>query len=93
MRESGESPMWYAPVPHESMFEMRGCAGLLVGRVMDWKTPSDIVERQMLPRQTKRTETGLGEVESLMLTRLDTVVLRAGVVLESSTIVRKHSYR
>jgi hypothetical protein len=27
---------------------------------MDWKTPSLMVERQMLPRQTKRTEIGSG---------------------------------
>lgn len=29
---------------------------------MDWKTPSPIVERQMLPRQTKSTEIGSGIV-------------------------------
>jgi hypothetical protein len=79
VRESGESPMWYAPVPQESMVCMRGCAG----KVRDWKTPSAIVDRpgllvcrgrgegksgvQMFPKQTKRTETGLGGFESLIV--------------------------
>ena len=79
VRESGESPIWYAPVPQESMVCMRGCAG----RVRDWKTPSAIVERpellvcrgggeeksgvQMFPRHTKRTETGFGGFGSLIV--------------------------
>lgn len=42
------------PVPHESIFAIRPLySGFLA---IDWKTPSAIVERQMLPRQTKRTE-------------------------------------
>ena len=42
------------PVPHESILETRPLySGFLA---IDWKTPSAIVERQMLPRQTKRTE-------------------------------------
>ena len=59
---------------------IRGWGGLVV---MDWKTPSAIVERpvgvregregkrvdglQMFPRQTNRTETGLGDLESLIV--------------------------
>lgn len=45
MRESGSEPMWYAPVPHESMWDISGCGGFPAGRVRDWKTPSAIVER------------------------------------------------
>lgn len=42
------------PVPHESIFTIRPLySGFFA---IDWKTPSAIVERQMLPRQTKRTE-------------------------------------
>lgn len=42
------------PVPQESILEIRPLySGFLA---IDWKTPSAIVERQMLPRQTKRTE-------------------------------------
>jgi hypothetical protein len=59
VRESGGEPIWYAPVPQESMEEMRGCG------VRDWKTPWDIVERQMLPRQTKRIEVWRGEDDML----------------------------
>ena len=78
VRRSGWEPMWYAPVPQESMVFMRGCEG-----AREVKTPSDIVERpggvsggggsggavgvQMLPRQTKRTETGLGELVSAIV--------------------------
>jgi hypothetical protein len=48
VRESGDEPMWYAPVPQESMRDMRGCADALEGRVRDWKTPSDMVERPVV---------------------------------------------
>jgi hypothetical protein len=50
-------------VPQESIVEIKGCEGA----VRDWKTPSAIVERQMFPRQTNRTETGLGDLESLIV--------------------------
>lgn len=53
------------------MFDMRGCGGLSAGFVMEWNTPSDIVERHMFPRQTKRTETGLGELASPMMAAND----------------------
>ena len=49
-------------MPQESIREIRGWAveGSLKC-VRDLKTPSAMVERQILPRQTKRTETFLGE--------------------------------
>ena len=46
------------PVPQESIFEINPLYGSFLAR--DWKTPSDMVERHMLPRQTKRTEMGSG---------------------------------
>lgn len=54
VRESGEEPRWYAPVPQESMDEIKGCAGCEAGRVSDWKTPSAIVERPMRGRRLVR---------------------------------------
>lgn len=42
------------PVPHESMVPMRSSYGGFLAS--DWNTPSAIVERQILPRQTKSTE-------------------------------------
>lgn len=84
MRESGLSPTWYAPVPQESMFATRGCAGLPLGLVKDWKTPSPIVERHIFPRQTKRTETGLGEdFESLIVTGYTGCLVQPGVLRAS----------
>lgn len=43
------------PVPHESITPTRSAYGSL--RAIDWKMPSAIVDRQMLPRHTKRTLT------------------------------------
>lgn len=48
----------YLPVPHESTLDTKPLYGGLP--TMDWKTPSAIVDRQMLPRQTKRTDTWSG---------------------------------
>lgn len=53
-----EESLKSSPVPQESIFETRPLYGSLFA--MDWNTPSDMVERQMLPRQTKRTEMGSG---------------------------------
>ena len=53
------------------MREIRGCAveGSLK-EVRERKTPSAMVERQMLPRQTKRTETFLGEESVIVVVLL-----------------------
>jgi len=48
----------FSPVPHESIFETRFLYGSFFAS--DWKTPSAIVDRQMLPRHTKSTETWSG---------------------------------
>lgn len=47
-------------MPQESIREIRGCGEEVLKELRERKTPSAIVERQMLPRQTKRTETFLG---------------------------------
>lgn len=44
------------PVPQESMLAMRSAYGPFLAS--DWKTPSAMVDRQMLPKQTNRTEMG-----------------------------------
>jgi hypothetical protein len=44
-----------APVPHESILPTRSSYGCFLAN--DWNTPSAMVDRQMLPRQTKSTET------------------------------------
>ena len=53
------------------MREIRGCAveGSLK-EVRERKTPSAMVERQMLPRQTKRTETFSGEESVIVVVLL-----------------------
>lgn len=50
---SGGSPSWYAPVPAESILDMRGSE-----LVRERKTASAIGERQMLPKQMKRIDMG-----------------------------------
>ena len=45
-----------APVPQESILEISSPYGPFLAS--DWKTPSAMVDLQMLPRQTKRTEIG-----------------------------------
>ena len=45
-----------APVPQESILEISSAYGPVLAS--DWKTPSAIVDLQILPRQTKRTEIG-----------------------------------
>jgi hypothetical protein len=51
--------------------------------VRERKTPSAMVERQILPRQTKRTETFLGEGSVIVVVVLEglVVVVRAGECL------------
>jgi hypothetical protein len=56
------------------MVEMSGWEGA----VRDWKTPSAMVERQMFPRQTNKTETGLGDLESLIVVIWEVVGSRVG---------------
>lgn len=64
------------------MREIRGCAveGSLK-EVRERKTPSAIVDRQMFPRQTKRTETFWGE-ESVIVVVLS-VFREVGVRLRT----------
>lgn len=64
VRESGESPAWYAPVPEESISPTRG---EFEEATILRKTPSAIVERQMFPRQTNITFTGRALVVSIDL--------------------------
>ena len=49
------------------MFAIRGCWFGVEKLVRLRKTPSAIVERQMLPRHTKRTETFLSSFEEAMM--------------------------
>jgi len=58
-------------VPQESILEIRGWAEGVLKAVRERKTPSAIVERQMLPRQTKRTETFLGEGSVIVVVLLE----------------------
>jgi hypothetical protein len=51
--------------------------------VRERKTPSAMVERQMLPRQTKRTETFLGGEESVIVVVLWWVVSWEMVLMRS----------
>jgi hypothetical protein len=58
---SGESPIWYAAVPHESasIFDIRPISDILV-----LKIASANGERQILPRHTNRTFTfAIAEIE------------------------------
>jgi len=55
-REEEERYIAAVPVPQESMLEIKSPYGPFLAS--DWKTPSAMVDRQMLPRQTNRTEMG-----------------------------------
>jgi hypothetical protein len=61
------------------MREIRGWAEDVLKWVRERKTPSAMVERQMLPRQTKRTETFFGGEESVIVVVLG-VLLGGGLV-------------
>lgn len=62
VRESGDEPMWYAPVPQESMEEMRGCGVGVSKEVRERKTPSDIVERpvERVSKEEEGVKVGIG---------------------------------
>jgi hypothetical protein len=60
-RGSGLSPRWYAEVPHESTL-----ISIFRFDATSFKTASPIGERQILPRQTIRTD-------SAMVSKLDTL--------------------
>lgn len=53
---SNEGRTEHVPVPHESTLSTTLQYGEALSLVSDWKTPSAMVDRQMLPRQTKRTD-------------------------------------
>lgn len=61
------------------MRAIRGCAveGSLK-EVRERKTPSAMVERQMLPRQTKRTETFWGEGSVIVVVMVSGVFWEGG---------------
>ncbi|KAF2439313.1 hypothetical protein P171DRAFT_448164 [Karstenula rhodostoma CBS 690.94] len=91
VRESGSSPTWYAPVPHESMLRMRGWDEACGGRVKLWKTPSDMVERPagVSGGVWRREMGGVQRIKGLLLFSLFFLLLLLPLLLLTSLNKKK----